>query len=150
MAYTFDSNIVSDLHKDARGFRPTEYFWEEWDQCGDDNRQAMWDNLLAELSETMDRERNAEAAALENFRAQIAAMRKLGAETEQQAIKWMFHAEKLDRYDLQYGADAVAYHFGMAYNNPYRQTIQECCDQALAVVQEEEQKRLTHTELMLY
>ena len=143
MAYTFDSNIVSALHKDARGFRPSEYFWEEWDQCGDDNRQAMWDNLLAELSETMDRERNAEAAALENFRAQIAEMRKLGAETEQQAIKWMFHAEKLDRYDLQYGADAVAYHFGMVYNNPYRQTIQECCDQALAVVQEEEEKRLT-------
>lgn len=141
--YTFDSNIVSDLHKDARGFRPTEYFWEEWDQCGDDNRQAMWDNLCQELEETMAEDARREAQALEDFKGQIKEMRKLGAETTRQAIKWVFHAEKLDRYDLQYGADAVAYHFGMSYQNPYRAVIQECCDQALAVVQEEEQKRLT-------
>ena len=141
--YTFDSNIVSDLHKDARGFRPTEYFWEEWDQCGDDNRQAMWDSLCQELEETMAEDARREAQALEDFKGQIKEMRKLGAETTQQAIKWVFHAEKLDRYDLQYGADAVAYHFGMSYQNPYRAVIQECCDQALAVVQEEEEKRLT-------
>lgn len=137
MAYTFDSNIVSDLHKDARGFRPSEYFWEEWTQCGDDNRQAMWDSLCQELEDTMAEDARREAAALENFRAQIAAMRKLGAETDQQAIKWIFHSENLDRYDLAYGADYVAYHFGMSYQNPYRQTIQECCDQALAVIQQE-------------
>lgn len=61
--YTFDEQIVSDLHKDARGFRPSEYFWEEWTQCGDDNRQAMWDSLLRELNHTMAAERAAEARA---------------------------------------------------------------------------------------
>lgn len=137
MAYTFDSNIVSDLHKDARGFRPTEYFWEEWDQCGDDNRQAMWDSLCKELEETMAAEQTAQEQALENFRAQIREMRKLGAATDQQAIKWIFHAEGMDRYDLQYGADYVAYHFGMSYQNPYRAVIEECCGQALAVIEEE-------------
>jgi len=137
MAYTFDSNIVSDLHKDARGFRPTEYFWEEWDQCGDDNRQAMWDSLINEFNNTVAAERESQATALANFKTQIRAMRKLGAETDRQAIKWIFHAEKLDRYDLQYGADAVAYHFGMAYDNLYRAVIQECCDQAIQVIEEE-------------
>ena len=137
MAYTFDSNIVSDLHKDARGFRPSEYFWEEWTQVGDEGRQIIWDSLINEFNATMAAERDAEAAALENFRAQIKAMRKLGAETERQAIKWIFHAEGMDRYDLQYGADAVAYHFGMSYQNPYRAVIQECCDQALAVIEQE-------------
>lgn len=136
--YTFDSNIVSDLHKDARGFRPSEYFWEEWDQCGDDNRQAMWDSLCRELEETMAEDARREAEALENFRAQIKAMKKLGAETTRQAIKWIFHAEKMDRYDLQYGADYVAFHFGLNYRNPYRAVIQECCDQALATIQAEE------------
>jgi hypothetical protein len=136
--YTFDSNIVSDLHKDARGFRPTEYFWEEWDQCGDDNRQAMWDSLCRELEETMAEDARREAEALENFRAQIKNMKKLGAETTRQAIKWIFHAEKMDRYDLAYGADYVAYHFGMSYRNPYRAVIQECCEQALAVIEQEE------------
>jgi len=140
--YTFNSNIVSDLHKDARGFRPTENFWEEWDQCGDDNRQSMWDSLCRELEETMAAEQAAQEQALANFKTQIKEMRKLGAETTRQAIKWIFHAEKMDRYDLRYGADYVAYHFGMSYQNPYKQTIQECCDQALAVVQEEKEKRL--------
>ena len=138
MAYTFDENTVSDLHKDARGFRPTEYFWEEWTQVGDEGRQKIWDSLCQELEDTMAAERRAEAAALENFRAQIKAMKKLGAETERQAIKWIFHAEKMDRYDLRYGADYVAYHFGMSYQNPYRAVIQECCDQALAVIAQEE------------
>ncbi len=138
MAYTFDENIVSDLHKDARGYRPDEYFWEEWSQCGDDTRQSMWDSLCRELEETMAEDRRREAAALEDFRAQIAANRKLGAETDRQAIKWIFHAEKMDRYDLAYGADYVAFHFGMSYNNPYKKLIQECCDQALATIKAEE------------
>lgn len=138
MAYTFDAQIVSDLHKDARGYRPDAYFWEEWNQCGDDTRQAMWDNLLVELEQEIARLKAAEAKALEDFRAQIKSMRKLGAETERQAIKWIFHSQKLDRYDLQYGADYVAWNLGLAYNNPYRAVIQECCDQALAVVAAEE------------
>jgi hypothetical protein len=65
-------------------------------------------------------------------------MRKLGAETERQAIKWIFHSQKLDRYDLQYGADYVAWNLGLAYNNPYRAVIQECCDQAIKVIEAEE------------
>ena len=138
MAYTFDAQIVSDLHKDARGYRPDAYFWEEWNQCGDDTRQAMWDNLLVELEQETARQKAAEAKALEDFRAQIKSMRKLGAETERQAIKWIFHSQKLDRYDLRYGADYVAWNLGLAYNNPYRAVIQECCDQALAVVAAEE------------
>ena len=38
--YTFDENIVSDLHKDARGFRPHAAFMEGWNQSSDDNNQA--------------------------------------------------------------------------------------------------------------
>jgi hypothetical protein len=138
MAYTFDAQIVSDLHKDARGYRPDAYFWEEWNQCGDDTRQAMWDNLLVELEQETARQKAAEAKALEDFRAQIKSMRKLGAETERQAIKWIFHSQKLDRYDLRYGADYVAAVMGLAYDNPYKSVIQECCDQAIKVIEAEE------------
>jgi hypothetical protein len=135
--YTFDEQIVSDLHKDARGFRPSQSWWEMWNESHPSRKQEIWDALCEELSEAMDSERRAQAAALTEFEAQIKAMKKLGAETTRQAIKWVFHSEKMDRYDLQYGADYVAYHFGMAYNNPYRTVIQECCDQALAVIEQE-------------
>ena len=135
--FTYSDDIISDLHKDARGFRPTEAFWNAWNFQDDEGKQTVWNILIDELEETMAEDRRREAEALENFRAQIKGMKKLGAETTRQAIKWIFHAEKMDRYDLQYGADYVAYHFGMSYQNPYRAVIQECCDQALAVVQEE-------------
>lgn len=135
--FTYSDDIISDLHKDARGFRPTEAFWNAWNFQDDEGKQTVWNILIDELEETMAEDRRREAEALENFEAQIKEMRKLGAETTRQAIKWVFHAEGMDRYDLQYGADYVAYHFGMSYQNSYRAVIQECCDQALAVVQEE-------------
>jgi hypothetical protein len=136
--FTYSEDIISDLHKDARGFRPTEAFWNAWNFQDDEGKQTVWNILIDELEETMAEDRRREAEALENFRAQIKSMKKLGAETTRQAIKWIFHAEGMDRYDLQYGADYVAYHFGMSYQNPYRAVIQECCDQASAVVQQEE------------
>ena len=123
MAYTFDENIVSDLHKDARGFRPSEYFWEEWTQCGDDIRQAMWDNLCRELEETMAAERDAELRAEIAFHQRIQGAMLLGAADDLTAIRWILEAEQFTEYDLAYGADYVAFHFGMSYSNPYKETI---------------------------
>ena len=121
--YTFDSNIVSDLHKDARGFRPSEYFWEEWDQCGDDNRQAMWDSLCRELEESMAEDRRREAQALEDFAQLIIDNINLGAGSVETAIRWTLEAEEFSEYDLAYGANYVAWHFGLAYDNPYKDQI---------------------------
>ena len=44
--YTFDENIVSDLHKEAYGTRPGEYFWTDWDAANADGKQRIWDQLL--------------------------------------------------------------------------------------------------------
>lgn len=138
MAYTFDERTVSDLHKDARGRRPDEYFWEEWTQVGDAGRQMIWDSLCRELEESMAAERARAARALENFRARIAETRAVGAYSDKEAICWILDAERLDEHDLAYGADYVAWNLGLAYDNPYKAVIQECCDQALAVIVEEE------------
>ncbi len=46
MIYTYDELIVSDLHKDAYGYRPREWFWEQWDAYSDDDKKIVWDNLL--------------------------------------------------------------------------------------------------------
>jgi hypothetical protein len=136
MAYTFDSNIVSDLHKDARGVRPSEYFWEEWTQCGDDTRQAMWDNLCQELEATMAAERQAEARAALALAERLEKMYELGATSEVQALKWIITAEEFDSFDLQYGASYFCYHFGLSYNAADKFRIQEAIDQMLAAVAE--------------
>jgi len=124
MAYTFDENTVSDLHKDARGFRPTEYFWEEWTQCGDDNRQAMWDSLCQELEDTMAAERDAYARAELEFHQRVQGAMLLGAADELTAIRWILEAEQLTEYDLAYGSDYVAFHFGLPYKGLFDQQIQ--------------------------
>lgn len=94
--YTFDSNIVSDLHKDARGFRPTEYFWEEWDQCGDDNRQSMWDSLCRELEESMAQQKADEARALVEFRKTVAAQMELCNVSWTRALEYLADAEDMN------------------------------------------------------
>jgi len=129
--YTFDENIVSDLHKDARGFRPTEYFWEEWTQCGDDTRQAMWDNLCKELEETMDRERRLEAEAMIALHQRIQGTMLLGAKDEVQALKWIMEAEEFDDIDLRYGPSYFCYHFGLSYSAAKELPIQEAMNQML-------------------
>ena len=123
MAYTFDEMIVSDLHKDARGFRPSEYFWEEWTQCGDDNRQAMWDSLLRELEDEMARQKDAYARAEILFHQRVQGAMLIGAPDEVTAIRWILEAEEFTEYDLAYGKDYVAFHFGLSYENSFQDQI---------------------------
>lgn len=47
--YTYSDDIISDLHKDARGYRPGECFWEEWTQSLANAKQRIWDMLCDEL-----------------------------------------------------------------------------------------------------
>jgi hypothetical protein len=134
MSYTFDETIVSDLHKDARGFRPSEYFWEEWTQCGDDTRQAMWDSLCRELEDMMAAERQAEASAALALTARLEKMYELGATSEVQALKWIIEAEEFDGFDLLYGASYFCFHFGLSYNAVNEFRIQEAINDLLAEV----------------
>ena len=122
--YTFDEQIVSDLHKDARGYRPDEYFWEEWSQCGDDTRQSMWDNLLEELAAETARQRDAYARAEIHFHQRVQGMMLAGAKDELTAIRWILEAEQFTNSDLAYGSDYVAWHFGLPYKGLFDQQIQ--------------------------
>ena len=122
--YTFDEQTVSDLHKDARGTRPSSYFWEEWSQCGDDTRQAMWDGLLNELELETKRELDAYARAEIEFHQRIQGAMLLGAADELTAIRWIIDAEELSEVDRQYGSDYIAFLFHLPYKGTYDQQIQ--------------------------
>ena len=134
MSYTFDSQIVSDLHKDARGFRPTQYWWDQWELCSDDQKQTMWDALIDELSETMDRERQAEARAALALTERLEQMYELGATSQVQALQWIMEAEEFDDFDLRYGASYFCYHFGLSYSAANEFRIQEAINEMLAEV----------------
>jgi hypothetical protein len=133
--YTFDEQIVSDLHKDARGYRPSEYWWQQWNLCSDDQKQTMWDALSQELSKELDRERVAKARAMLALTERLEKMYEIGAKSEVQALKWIMEAEEFSDFDLQYGADYFCYHFGLDYTEGKKSfKIQEAMNEMLSEV----------------
>lgn len=94
MSYTFDENIVSDLHKDARGFRPSQYWWDQWELCSDDQKQFMWDSLIEELNESIEREKRMEQEAIKEFESLINLNIALGSLDRKGALHWMTQTEE--------------------------------------------------------
>lgn len=116
MAYTFDENIVSDLHKDAYGFRPTDLFWSMWETVSDDGRQDIWDGLLETLEFAMNAEANEKIAAINAFEVEIASALDLGARSRDDAVRWVVESMDLDDMDLMYGGELICYRKGLPYS----------------------------------
>ena len=72
--FTFNSAVVSDLHKDAYGFRPSADFWQEWNNTSDSNRQCIWDRLLQTLEISLEQERESQQLAIQRFENQVTEM----------------------------------------------------------------------------
>jgi len=87
-------DIISDLHKDARGYRPSQYFWEGWKELSDEGQKEIFDMLAEELQIREQDEREMEQRAIENFEARIADVIKLGAGNRQTALRWITSQEK--------------------------------------------------------
>lgn len=122
-AYTFDENILSDLHKDARGFRPTQGWMEMWSELCDESKQTVWNNLLEELRESIQQERREKEEAIAKFEKRISDTIKLGAGDTDTAIRWILEGENFSLNDYQYGADYVSFHFNLPYANQWRNLL---------------------------
>ena len=91
--FTFDEQTVSDLHKDARGFRPHAAFIEGWEQSDDENKQAIWDGLVRELERHQAWEARIQDECLAEFEAEIQTCIDMGAGDRQTALRWMTSEE---------------------------------------------------------
>ena len=107
--YTFDESIVSDLHKDAYGFRPMSTFWAQWNASSDADKQHSWDHLLEELDYTVNREANEKIAALNAFELEVANALDLGASSREVAVRWVVESMMLTEFDLSYGGSHICY-----------------------------------------
>lgn len=88
--YTFDENIVSDLHKDAYGHRPSFGWWDSWNNSSDAYKQRVWNGLLLDLEDTIERERQQTAEALQEFNQWVNDIIEcFGAKDRTQALRWM-------------------------------------------------------------
>lgn len=94
MTYTFDENIVSDLHKDARGYRPGQGWWDHWSYADDELKQCIWDSLCVELDESIAREKQIEQEAVADFEQEVQQYINLGAGDRTTALRWMTQNEE--------------------------------------------------------
>ncbi len=92
MTFTFDASIISDLHKDATGFRPRADFWQVWEESNCVQKQKIWDELVAELDEAVAREKQEQAEAIQKFEEMIQTNISLGANSRQAAIRWIIQS----------------------------------------------------------
>lgn len=94
MAYTFSTELVSDLHKDAFGHRPGSDFWDMWHNgLSDKGRQAEWDYMVKAVEREIEDDKLREQYALEDFENKLGVLVESGAGNEITALRWMTQTE---------------------------------------------------------
>ena len=92
MIYTFDSDTVSDLHKDAHGFRPSRQWWAAWNGMDDRGRQEEWDRLINEAEAEAANERERENRARTRWQAHIIQLMADNGISQDTALRWDMQA----------------------------------------------------------
>ena len=90
--YTFDENVISDLYKDAYGFRPKGNFWSAWAAFNGDQKQALWDDLCDTAERVAEEERLAQERCSEEFNSTIVSLLQAGAKDFDMAVRWLNEA----------------------------------------------------------
>jgi len=116
MSYTYEDNIVSDLHKDAYGFRPSQRFFDDWAEYTPAEKQECWDMLCEEMDRSMKEQAAAEAAALVEFRKQVAATMKFCDCNWKKAVEFLADAED-DDIDCDQYFDYFLWKQGIGYSD---------------------------------
>lgn len=121
MTYTFSTEIFSDLHKDAYGFRPRGHrFYDE--TTTDAERQEIWDYLVQVVEDNIAAEREHEARALRDFETQVANTIALGAGDRASALRWMTSGE--DFYNSQC-VEHWVWNQGILFTDEGRQLVKD-------------------------
>ena len=109
--YTYSDDCYSDLYKDALGFRPGQGGYELWDAMSPDEKQEQWDYLIREMARSEEAERAFEQRCIEAFELQVTKTMEAGAESREQAIRWLLEAS-------DWGGDReyFCYLHGLPYN----------------------------------
>ncbi len=126
MDYSYDTQIFSDLHKDAFGFRPNREhrFYRTEDP---DTKQREWDWLLTCLRQRQRDEELREQRAIAEFESHVAENIVLGAGDRATAIRWAVQALEPTEADRAYGGQYLCYDFGLP--NSYAAELQAALDE---------------------
>jgi predicted Fe-S protein YdhL (DUF1289 family) len=110
--YDFDADTLSDLHKDAYGFRPRdEEFWNAWDSADDDGKQRIWDRILDDLDRALETEREIQQEAIAEFNRRVSHYTSVVLNsTREDAIRVMH-----DLYMTNGNVESLEYELGVPF-----------------------------------
>jgi hypothetical protein len=95
--YTFDENIISDIFKDAYGFRPKDAFWDRWAQLTDEQKQAEWDWLCRLSDEAIAEEEAHQLNCIKQAEESIAKiLDTVQGSTRQDAVRYLLDGHGAD------------------------------------------------------
>jgi len=92
MLYTFDEAVLSDLHKDAYGFRPDQSFWATFAAFNPDQKQALWDSLIADLNRSIEKDEADQKAAIVEFEDRVDNLMHDGT-TRKAVVQWLMRED---------------------------------------------------------
>lgn len=98
--YTFDENLISDLHKDAYGFRPSESFWSTFAAFNPDQKQALWDSMIAELDRSIEEDRKLQEEAVVKFEDRVDNLMH-ECTNRKRVVEWLMDADDVGG-DVEY------------------------------------------------
>jgi hypothetical protein len=107
--YTYSDDIISDLHKDVRGYRPTASWWQMWNALGKAEKQNVWDALCNELETKIEHEKIAEEKAVAEFKERIEQAQVWGARDYFDALRWItgcetfYHVQDIEHFVWEQG-----------------------------------------------
>lgn len=107
--YTYSDDIISDLHKDVRGYRPTASWWQMWNALGKAEKQNVWDALCDELETKIKHEKIAEEKAVAEFKERIEQAQVWGARDYWDALRWItgcetfYHIQDVEHFVWEQG-----------------------------------------------
>lgn len=106
-----DASILSDMFKDAYGFRPRGDTWARYQAMNAAELDAAVERMQAKIESDETQRIEGERAAAHAFEQLVAATIAQGAKTREIAIRWLMDAEGVDG-DTSY----FEYKMGLAYN----------------------------------
>jgi hypothetical protein len=109
--YTYDEQCVSDLHKDAFGFRPSMSWWGQWKTNTDAEKQAEWDTLICIMEQRELARVEFETKCAAKFEQLVADTIAMGARDVATAHRWIMEGSECDG-DWQY----LCYKHGLNYS----------------------------------
>lgn len=101
VAFTYDDNLYSDLHKDAYGFRPSPFSCAMWEGFSPEDKQIEWDHLVRVSTERYEAEVAEQKQAAHDVEVTIQDLLMAGARDRGMAVRWLDEAHETNG-DLEY------------------------------------------------